>query len=54
MRNHRKVSLPLPILRRVYLLDIVIPDQGRRNLGKFNLRDVLPWTAAVPCSKLRS
>ena len=52
MRNNRKVSLPLPVLRRVYLFNIVIPYQRRRNLGELNLGNILSWTTTVTCSKL--
>jgi hypothetical protein len=52
MRNNRKVSFPLPVLRRVHLFDIVIPYQRRRNLGELNLGNVLSWTTTVTCSKL--
>lgn len=53
MRYNCKVGLPLPVLRCVHLLDLVVSDQGCCDLREFDLSDVLTWTAAITCTKLR-
>lgn len=53
MRHHGEVCLILPLLVRVYLANVVVAHNRGRDLGEFNLGDVLAGARHVSCAKLQ-
>ena len=54
MRHHEEQSMVLPILAWVYLADIKIPDQGCRDLGEFQEREIAARALVVAETELRT